>query len=362
MIRSTTAVPTRRRPWLGRSLAAVATAGLLVTGAACASESDNPAAPDVETGESDAPEAPSTGEFEATVAYLQGVAEKSAAEGYHTDIYLSMTGDVAGATAPMMTGDIEGAEFHYVMDLGPLMNDMMVAMGQDPSTAGVFDGIDMSMEMAGDDQVLYLRAPMFSDPMFTAGAAGPTGGLDRLGGGWGVVDLTALGDQLPTEVAAGLTSQGIDPRAVIEMIEGVDGVEDLGTGDVDGTPVHGLSADTTMADLIEASGQDPDALAAASGGGAGDAVEVLYETPTSIEVWIDDGGYLRRMEFGWSFDDVFAAMGEDPAMLDSIGMGGLAFAYRMDMSEYGTTVDFEAPADPVDITDEYAELLNAPGL
>jgi hypothetical protein len=34
----------------------------------------------------------------------------------------------------------------------------------------------------------------------------------------------------------------------------------------------------------------------------------------------------------------------------------------MDMSEYGTTVDFEAPADPVDITDEYAELLNAPGL
>jgi hypothetical protein len=361
MICSTTAVPTRRRAWLGRSLAAAATAGLLVTGAACATESDNPTAPDVETGESDAPDAPSTGEFEATVAYLRGVAEKSASEGYHTDIYLSMTGEVASATAPMMTGDIEGTEFHYVMDLGPLMNEMIVAMGEDPSTAGVFDGIDMSMEMAGDDEVLYLRAPMLADPMFSAGAAGPTGGLDQLGDGWGVVDLTALGDQLPTEVAAGLTSQGIDPRAVVDMIEGVDGVEDLGTGDVDGTPVHGLSADTTMAALIEASGQDPDALAAASGG-AGDEVEALYQTPTSIEVWIDDGGYLRRMEFGWSFDDVAAAMGGDPAMLDSIGMGNLAFAYRMDMSDYGTTVNFEAPADPVDITDEYAELLDAPGI
>ena len=80
----------------------------------------------------------------------------------------------------------------------------------------------------------------------------------------------------------------------------------------------------------------------------------MYDTPTTIEVWIDDDGYLRRFEFGWDMADLASALGEDPGELEGLGFGD--FRYVMDMFDYGTTVDFEAPADAVDITDAYAAL------
>jgi len=143
---------------------------------------------------------------------------------------------------------------------------------------------------------------------------------------------------------------------VVDIIEGTEDVQDLGEGEVRGDPVHGLSAEVSMADLLEASGQDPEAIADASGQGeaAEEAVEEMYDTPTTVDVWIGDDGYLRRLEFGWSMSDVTAAAGASPEELTGFGFGD--FRYMMDMYDYGATVEFEVPDDAVDITDAFAAL------
>jgi len=52
-------------------------------------------------------------------------------------------------------------------------------------------------------------------------------------------------------------------------------------------------------------------------------------------------------------------MGEDPDELAGLGVPDLHFAYAVDMFDHGTTVDFEAPDDAVDVTDAFAELVQA---
>ena len=214
--------------------------------------------------------------------------------------------------------------------------------------------LDMTMEMAGDLETFYLRAPLFAE---MGSELGPeAAGLAEMGDGWGYVDLTAMGDLLPADLAAAIGTQGVDPRAIVDMIEGTEEVEDLGTGEVRGDAVHGLSTDISMAELLEASGQDPDALAEMGGQGAAteEATAELYDTPTTIEVWIDDDGFLRRFEFGWDIADLASALGEDPGEMRALGVGD--FRYVMDMYDYGATVDFEPPSDAVDITEAYAAL------
>lgn len=265
-----------------------------------------------------------------------------------------MSGDVDEGTPPLMTGEIDGDDYHMLMDLGPMMTEMADMMGE--TMPSEIADTDLTMEMAGDPEELYLRAPMF------ASLGGPTepgaaGEFVGLGDGWGHVDVAALGDLVPGDVAAAMGGQGIDPQAVVDMMQSAGDVEDLGEGDVRGTAVHGLSAEVAMADLMEASGQDPEAVAAAAGPGEGEAIGELYDMTTAIEVWIDDDGYLRRMAFGYGMDEIAEAMAEDPGDLGQLGLGDMRFSYVMDMFDYGTAVDFEPPADAIDITDAYAALL-----
>jgi hypothetical protein len=358
-MRSIPATPdTPRRRRTRRALGSAAAASVLLVGvAACAGESDDDAG--VTTGGS-AEAGGSTGaggagaaagRFEATAAYLQQSAVQSEAEGYRVEMLFSMTGEVDEGADPLMSGEVDGDDYHYVMDMGVMMEEMSEGMGGMPSGAG---SLDMTMEMAGDLESFYLRAPMLAE---MGPALGPeAGGLAEMGDGWGYVDLTEMGDLLPADLASAIGTQGIDPRAVVDMIEGTDQVEDLGTSEVRGDAVHGLSTEISMTDLLEASGQDPEALAelGSQGTSTEDAVTEMYDTPTTIEIWIDDDGYLRRFEFGWEMADLASAMGADPDDLSGLGFGG--FRYVMDMYDYGATVDFEPPADAVDITDAYAAL------
>lgn len=357
-MRSTPATPDApHRPRTRRALgSAVAASVLLVGVAACASESDDDAGVTIggssESGSTGAGGAGAVaGRFEATAAYLQESAVQSEAEGYRVEMLFSMTGDVDEGADPLMAGEIDGDAYHYVMDLGVMMDEMSENMpGASPGMAS----LDMTMEMAGDLETFYLRAPMFAE---MGAALGPgASGLAEMGDGWGYVDLAAMGDLLPADLAAALGTQGVDPRAIVDLIEGTDEVEDLGTSEVRGDAVHGLSTDISMAELLEASGQDPEALAEVTGQGAAteEATAELYGTPTTIEVWIDDDGYLRRFEFGWDVADLASAMGEDPDEIAGLGFGG--FRYVMDMYDYGATVDFEPPSDAVDITEAYAAL------
>ncbi len=348
------ATPRRRsRRALG---SAVAASILLVGVTACAGESDDAGVRTGGTEEAGDGGASGVGavagQFEATAAYLQESAEQSEAEGYRVEMLFSMTGEVDEGAEPILAGEIDGDAYHYVMDMGVMMDEMAEVMGGGvpPEMAS----LDMTMEMAGDLETFYLRAPMFAD---MGSALGPeAGGMAEMGDGWGYVDLTAMGDLLPGDLAEAMGTQGVDPRAIIDLIEGTDEVEDLGTSEARGDTVHGMSTEISMAEMLEASGQDPEALAqmGTQGAAAGDAASELYDTPTTIEIWIDDDGYLRRFEYGWDMADLAVAMGEDVDELQAIGFGD--FTYVMDMYDYGTEVDFEPPADAVDITEAYAAL------
>jgi hypothetical protein len=322
--------PARHRRALASALAASA---LLVGAAACSDEGEPEALTDSEAGPAESVE------FAATAAYLSQAADKSVAEGYRTELRFSMSDEAEDDSPLMASGTIEGDAFEIEMDLGPMMSEIAESMGEPlpPEVAG----LDLTMDLAGDAERFYLHAPMLG------GGMGAAGGLAAIGDGWGYVDMAALGDQAPTDVASALGAQSVDPQAVVEMIQGADNVEELGSGEVRGTAVQGLSAEVTIGELMEVSGQDPEAIAATAGG-------AVFDTPAAIEVWIDDDGYLRRMEFGYDMAEVAAATGEDTG---SLGLANLQFSYLMDMFDYGATVEFEPPAGAVDITDAYAELL-----
>ncbi len=340
-------VATRRRP-ARRALASALVLPALVAGSACADESDSSGgATDVQTIDG----------FEATAVYLQQAAEQTTAEGYRVEMFFALSEEADDTVPPLMSGEVNGDEYHYVLDFGSMMDEMAGAFGDAGSAAsGVLDELDTTMEMAGDPESMYIRAPMFADIAAMAGgdAPGPIAGLADLGDGWGHVDMAALGDQLPSDLAAAMGGQGVDPQVVVDMIGATEGVEDLGTDEVRGTSVHGVAADVTLGDLLEASGQDPDAFADISSFGDSSAVDTLYDITTPVEVWVDDEGYLRRMSYGWGFDDIAEAMGADAGDVAGTGMGGMHFSYVMDMFDYGSEVDFEVPADAVDITDAFA--------
>ena len=320
-----------------RALAsALAASALLVGAAACSDEGE----PDALTGgEADTGE---PGRFAATAAYLGQAADRSAAEGYRTELRFSMSDEVGDDSPLMASGTIEGDAFHMEMDLGPMMSEVAESVGEPmpPEMAGM----DLTMEMAGDADAFYLRAPMMAT---LGGGTGVAGDLAAIGDGWGFVDMAALGEHVPGDVASALGAQSVDPQAVVAVVQGVDDVEEIGRAEVRGVAVQGLAAEVSMGELMEASGQDPEAIAAAGG-------EAVFDMPATIEVWVDDDGYLRRMTFGYDLAEVVGAMGEDPS---SFGMADMRFSYMMDMFDYGATVDFEAPADAVDITDAYADLL-----
>jgi hypothetical protein len=352
---TTTADLTRSRPRrAGRVIGAVLAASALVAGvSACGDDASDDGAPvridDETTGQEAAEQA--TGEFEATASYLKAAAEQSAGESYRAELQISMTGEIDESAPPFMSGVVDGDRYHYTMDMAGMMSQAAGGMGG--SLPPELEGVDLSIEMAGDPETLYLRAPIYG--RMGTSLPGEAAGLAEIGDGWGRVDMAALGEQLPTELASAVGSQGVDPRAVIEMIEGVEGVEDLGTGEVRGETVHGMSADLTLADMIEASGQDPEALAdVAVVDGTEDAAEAMYDIAAPITVWVGDDGYLRRLEFGFSMSDVAEAVGEDPTELSGLGFGDIRYA--MDMYDYGATIDFEPPADAVDITDAFAAL------
>jgi hypothetical protein len=338
--------PTRPRS-ARRVLAATLAGAALVGGAACADSADS-------GGESSS-DVEAVGGFEASTSFLRAAADQSTSEGYRTEMRFALGDEVDFGAEPLMSSVIDGDRYHMTMDMAS-MYDQMAAQSSE-SVPQELTGIDLSMEMAGDPETLYLRAPMFAAlaDMVPAGQLGPLGAMGELGDGWGYVDLTALGEQLPSDVASALGGQAVDPRALVETVEGADDVQDLGADEIDGEQVRGLSADVSLGELLEAVGQDPDTFAETIGVmGTEEAVAAVYEVSTPIEVWIDEDGYLRRWVYGYSLAEIAEAMDV------SAGPGGdMEFNFAVDMFDYGATVEFTAPADAVDLTDAYAGLIQS---
>lgn len=339
-----------------RRLAALGGAAVLLAGVGCGSDSDDDAGGgDVKTGE--------PGTFEASPGYLRKVVDESEqqAHRFEVDAQIAMLGETIDIDG-MMTGEFDGTREHMVMDMGAMMEQMMGALGEDGGDLpSEFLGDDMTVETVVDSDAMYMRAPFFA----TLGSAMPSGedlgeagdlfdAFTQLDDKWGKVDLAELGDVLPGEAAGALGGgQTYDPSVFLDMIKASDDVKELGSDEIDGVTVTGLSANVSMADMLESQNMSADDL--------GTDIGELGDVGFPMEVWIDGDGLIRRIKF--SFDDetmtdIAESSGEDIPEEDLAELGGFGFGMTMDFTDYGDdsiTVEVPSGDEVVDITDEFVE-------
>jgi hypothetical protein len=138
-----------------------------------------------------------------------------------------------------------------------------------------------------------------------------------------------------------------------------------GTDVIDGTQVNGLAANLTLGEMLEAQGVDPEAfvnqMRASAGGGPGGAppgfdrlIESFVEMEIPHEVWVDGTGYVRRISCEMDMARVLSDM------LPAGGLREMSIGSTMDFSDYGDeNIEIESPADTVDVTDAFRDLLAA---
>jgi hypothetical protein len=320
-----------RRCRRGRTVAFGAVAALTIGTAACAQEAD-PA--DVAIGDID---------YEATPEFVAAAAERSEAQPYRTELRMSL----AGADEVVVeTGEQDGERFYVRQDLGVQFGAQFGELLPADTDA------DLSIEHAGDRSTLFLRMPFFTalEELVPGFAVRPFGDLtDRLGDGWGRVDLDELADLLPG-LQDNMSATGAHvPHLFVDVITKAQDVEELGEDEIRGVAVTGLAAEVPFEDLLAAEGTGPG------------SVDVLNDITVPVEVWVDRDGLVRRVRYGFHHDDVAEALG--PAS-DSAAAGGLSFPvdvdYTLDLFDYGDdSIDIEFPADAVDVTDTYRQMFES---
>jgi hypothetical protein len=254
---------------------------------------------------------------------------------------------------------VDGDRSQMSLDMAEMLT--VISQGMGPVGGALppeFEGIDMTMEMISLPDTLYLRAPMFAALSDIGGGAdaGVPPALVDLGDGWGSIDVAALGDALPADVQNAITGgQAFDPTVYLELVSGAEGVEELGTRDIDGEQVTGLSAEVSFGDLLEAAGTDPSAFGEL---GPNEATDDLYDQmtrmTTPVEVWVDEAGFVRQIAYTLDMSELLDALGESSSALG----GDMSFGYTMDLYDYGDeSISIEAPADATDITESFASLV-----
>jgi hypothetical protein len=338
-------------------------------GAAAADETSDPGG----TSETDA----ASGAGQATARALAQASERSTGEAHRLAVSMSMhasgsrPGEQLDIDAPLMTGEEDGSSFEVHMDMGPLFDQMASSMGPEASGSPV-DDVDLTMDMAGDEQTLYIRAPMYAQLAEAAPAGtdlGPVEQLAALGDGWGRVDLAELGNFSLSEVQGSLGGPGgSDPRVILDLVAAADDAHEAEAQQIDGTTVPCTGAQLSMGEMLEAQGMDPEEysnqIAASLGVGPGTNVDpdelaeryLAIEIP--FEVCVDDGGYVRRVSYEV---DLLEMVG--PGMDGGLGAGGpteFTMGTTIDYSDYGDeSISIDFPPDAADVTEAYRNVLEA---
>ncbi len=163
-------------------------------------------------------------------------------------------------------------------------------------------GDTVTMRMVTEGTVMYMRSSQF-------------GSLPD-GREWMSLDL-ALGEDLESPLPA-----GTDAKGELEFLKEVTGVSKRGREVVRGVPT------TRYAGTIDVSEQ-AERLREQGGDGLSSLVEEKGG-PLRIEVWIDDDGLVRRMDYAGSQP---GAEGEGRTMIDM----------RMDFYDFGSIPEIEVP-------------------
>jgi hypothetical protein len=344
---------------------------VVAAGAACATEADPGDVADV-VAEARQGGTSGSGTGAGTRA-LAAASDLSSSEAYRVTVSMRM--DVSDTDpraeftmdSEVMTGAVDGDAYEMHMDMGGAFADLGVDDGGAPAPAAP----DLTMDIAGDRETAYIRAPMFAELAELDPEAGlPPGDwtteLADLGDRWGRVDLTAVEGLAPGDVPLAMAGPGVgDPADALEMVAGAERTEDLGTDEIDGVEVHGTRFVVTLADLMgdqAAVAVMPPADAADAAGDVGDeeALDALGEAMLSsdlpVEVWIDGDGFIRRIAYDFDMASLFGSLpdvagGEGPSM---------AVGVTMDFADYGDpgiTIRFPDDADTVDITDAFRSMM-----
>jgi hypothetical protein len=274
-------------------------------------------------------------EYEATPAYLTASADRSQAQPYRMEMRQSLAG---GDEVVVETGEWDGERFHLRQDLAAQFGPLLPA---DVDT-------DLTIETAGDDSTLYVRMPVLAalEDLTSGFAITPFGDLiDRLGTGWGRVDLAELADVMPGLGDAASPLGTHMPQLFVDAVANARDVEELGRDEIRGVAVDGLAAEVPFARLLGAQGT-------ASG-------DVLNDITVPIEAWVDDSGLVRRVKFGIHRDDLADALGQenDPVTMPSFPVD---VDYTLDLFDYGDeSIDVELPPDAIDVTDAYRQMFES---
>jgi hypothetical protein len=328
---------------------------LALVGAACGEADGDGGGITIGDGDGDGKGGAEAVDFQPTAAFVAEAAERSAAEPYRMDLAMSFAGS---DSVPMATAMVDGDRSQMSLDMAEMLTVISQGMGSVGGAVPEFEGVDMTMEMITLPDTLYLRAPMFAALSDIGGGAdaGVPPALVDLGDGWGSIDVAALGDALPADVQNAITGgQAFDPTVYLELVSDAEGVEELGTRDIDGERVTGLSAEVSFGDLLEAAGTDPSAFGEL---GPNEATDDLYDQMTGmttpVEVWVDEAGFVRQIAYTLDMSELLDALGEGSSPLG----GDMSFGYTMDLYDYGDeSISIEAPADATDITESFASLV-----
>lgn len=357
-----------------RATALATVAALALVGAACASEADPDEYADVIT-DARADDRATAGSVDASTQALASAADQSAAEAYRVTVSMQM--EVSGAgpdedvsvDADLLTGEVDGESYETHMDLGAAIADMEASVGGGPGSDEL-EGKDLTMDMVGDAEVAYIRAPMFAE-LGDVEAAEDEGfsvtddpeafaQLAELGDRWGRIDVAEIEGLAPGDVAGAFTGgETSDPTEMLDALgEGTD-AEDLGTDEIDGVEVEGTGFRLSFSDLVgdqAMSGSGPGAMDEEDVAGFADAL--LGDIP--VEAWVDGDGYVRRITYDFDMTPMFEAFGGpdeggDDEMPDEFTMG-----VSLDFTDYGDPgieIEFPDDADTVDVTDAFASIV-----
>ncbi len=288
--------------------------------------------------------------FQATAQYLAAAVKQSQATPYKFTFGFNLS--VAGQhmdASHLMSGEVDGRQSSITLDGTEAYQSV-------PGLSDL-DG-DLTIDMVTDQKTLYVRAPLV-DALAQAGgpsqasAFGPLKAFAGLDGGWGKVDLTALGEDVPIGEVMGRTGvQSADPSLFLDMVKKATDPHDLGKDTIDGVEVKGLGATTTFADLLKSEGLKPDEYFRKLGTAVPQSMlDAVLSLKVPLQVWVDGDNQVRRIQLDLDMAE----------LMDKVGagdMGEASFSFTMNFTDYGdSSIAIQFPTDATDVTNDFRDAL-----
>lgn len=264
----------------------------------------------------------------ATPQFLTESADRTAAlesGRYEVTIDIPASSDVPKPFSITGSGafDLANKRSQMSFDLGGLIDAATADAGSDDGLALLGDG---KIEIITDGDAVYLHAAVFSAFL---------GGDDAKP--WIKLPADQGGGEVTDQLSSGLS----DATSLLDLLRDNGAtVTDEGQADVQGESTHHFKATISVAAALAAAPAESKAKAQAFidqlGAKAGDA-----QIP--VDVFVDDQGYVRRLQMTFDGDLYSSLVGGDGAPPSAGGM-----AFTLDFLDLGQSVDIQPPpADQV---------------